>query len=198
VGPKAATALLDWLAANPEADPGSAPLGDWLAGLRIPGLNRPAAAALGEAFLELKALRAAGPEDLYSNTASLVEGVGPVVSAHLAGFFAQAHNREAIARLLDAGVHWPAPVESPRAAAAQPLAGLTFVITGTLSRPREAVKAELESLGAKVTGSVSKSTDYLLAGSEAGSKLAKAQSLGVPIVGESDLPGLIARSDAKE
>ncbi len=192
VGPKAAAALVDWLRENPDAAPGpeSSDLGEWLAGLKIPGLTRSAAAAVGAAFDGVDALRAAKPEDLYANTTSLVEGVGPVVSAHIVGFFAQAHNREAIERLIAAGVHWHAQVaaDTPKV---QPLAGKTIVITGTLSRSRDAIKAELESLGAKVTGSVSKNTDLVLAGEEAGSKLEKARALGVRVVGESELAGLL-------
>jgi DNA ligase (NAD+) len=116
------------------------------------------------------------------------------VSAHIAGFFTQAHNREAIERLIVAGIHWP--TEAARGAhssgsQAPPLAGKTFVITGTLSRPRDQIKAELEALGAKVTGSVSKNTDYLLAGEEAGSKLAKTLDLGVPVIDEPELASLL-------
>ncbi|MGE5155647.1 MAG: NAD-dependent DNA ligase LigA, partial [Bdellovibrio bacteriovorus] len=145
---------------------------------------------VGEATAAALAARFNRIEDLAGDTTD-VEGVGPVVAAHIAGFLAQAHNREAIDRLLAAGVQWPetAPVTEPREL---PLAGTTIVITGTLSRPREEVKAELESLGAKVTGSVSRSTDYLLAGAEAGSKLDKARALGVRVIGEAELAGLIA------
>jgi DNA ligase (NAD+) len=193
VGPKAAESVLAWLDEHPDARPegSDAPdLGEWLAGLRIPGVNRPAALALGRAFQSVDDLRGARPEDLFGKPTSLVEGVGPVVAAHIAGFFAQAHNREAIARLIASGIHWPIPAAT--VPFAQPLAGQTFVITGTLSRPRDAIKAELESLGAKVVGSVSKSTHYLLAGEEAGSKLEKARALGVPVIGESELAALIA------
>ena len=194
VGPKVAESVLAWLDEHPDARPegSDAPsLGEWLAGLRIPGVNRPAALALGRAFQSLDDLRGARPEDLFGKPTSLVEGVGPVVAAHIAGFFAQAHNREAIARLIASGIHWPAPALAAPLSA-QPLAAKTFVITGTLSRPRDAIKAELEALGAKVIGSVSKNTHYLLAGEEAGSKLEKARALGVPVIGESELAALIA------
>jgi len=191
VGPKAAQAVQAWLALHPDPDPEPVhDLGEWLADQRIPGLTRPVALVLGQAFGTLERLRAAGPEDLYSNTASLVEGVGPVVAAHLAGFFAQAHNREAITRLTAAGIHWPsaAPRVGPQP---QPLVGKTFVITGTLSRPRDQIKAELESFGAKVTGSVSGNTDFLLAGEEAGSKLEKARALDVRVINEAELAALL-------
>ena len=144
----------------------------------------------GRPLAPLGQLRAAAAADLYANTTGLVEGVGPVVAAHIAGFFAQAHNREAIGRLIAAGIHWPSDPVRPDAQA-QPLAGKTFVITGTLSRPRDEVKAELEALGAKVTGSVSKNTDFLLAGDEAGSKLVRAQALGVPVITEDQLAVLV-------
>jgi DNA ligase (NAD+) len=193
IGPKAAAALVDWLRDHPDArpEPPTLDLGEWLAGLKIPALNRAAATALGGAFTGIENLRSAAPQELHPNAVSLVEGVGPVVAAHIAGFFAQAHNREAIERLLAAGVRWQArdTTNEPRV---RPLAGKSIVITGTLSRPRGAVKAGLESLGAKVTGSVSKSTDFLLAGSEAGSKLEKARALGVRVIGEPELAELIA------
>jgi len=187
VGPKAAQAVQDWLRANPDAQ-SEGELSDWLAAQRIPGLNRAAAAALGQAYETLDLLRAALPADLQGDGTNLVEGVGPVVAAHIAGFFAQAHNREAIGRLIAAGIRWP---RAAAPAGARPLAGKTIVITGTLSRPRDQLKAELESLGAKVTGSVSQNTDFLLAGEAAGSKLTKAQALGVPIMTERELDALI-------
>jgi DNA ligase (NAD+) len=146
---------------------------------------------VGEATAAALAVRFNRVEDLEGDTTS-VEGVGPVVAAHIAGFLAQVHNREAIQRLIEAGVHWPAQTALAEPLT-RPLHGKTIVITGTLTRPREAVKAQLESLGAKVTGSVSKSTDYLLAGLEAGSKLEKARALGVHVIGEAELAGLIAR-----
>jgi DNA ligase (NAD+) len=189
VGPKAAEALLTWLAAHPDHQ-NEGELGDWLVRQRIPGVGRPAAAALGQAFTSATDLRATVPADLYRNTTSLVEGVGPVVAAHIAGFFAQAHNREAIERLIAAGIHWlaPAVLTGP---VARPLAGKTFVITGTLSRPRDMVKAELEAQGARVTGSVSKSTDFLLAGADAGSKLDRARELGVAVIDETELARML-------
>jgi DNA ligase (NAD+) len=189
VGPKAAESVRAWLDEHPDAQQ-DGDLGEWLLEQRIAGLSRTAALALGQTFETLERLRAATQAELYSNGTALVEGVGPVVAAHIAGFFAQPHNREAIARLIAAGIRWPS--RSARLAAQSlPLAGKTFVITGTLSRPRDAVKTELESQGAKVTGSVSKNTDFLLAGEEAGSKLDKARELGVQVIGEGDLEALL-------
>lgn len=151
---------------------------------------------VGEATAAALAARFDRIEDLEGDTTS-VEGVGPVVAAHIAGFLAQPHNREAIERLMAAGVHWPV-VARVQAQGAGPLAGKTLVITGTLRRPRDQVKAELVSLGAKVTGTVSRSTDYVLAGLDAGSKIDKARALGVPVISESELEGLIAGAEALE
>ena len=116
-----------------------------------------------------------------------------MVAAEIAGFFAQGHNREAIERLLEAGIHWPDPSAPAQTSHALPLAGKTVVITGTLSRPREEIAARLQDAGAKVTNSVSKKTDYLIAGEAAGSKLEKAQSLGVAILDEAMLSALLDR-----
>jgi len=190
VGPETAKALHAYLADHPDLE-ASDDLAEWLAGLGVRGLTRGRAEALAERFGDLAGLRAAEPEDLYLNSCRLVDGVGPVVAAHIAGFFAQDHNREAIEHLLEAGIHWPSTSEPPSEPIAQPLAGKTIVITGTLSRPRDEIKARLQELGAKVTGSVSKQTDYLLAGEEAGSKLDKARSLGVEVLDEAGLAALI-------
>ena len=95
-----------------------------------------------------------------------------------------------VAKLRAAGVQWPEgePAAAPEAL---PFAGKTFVLTGTLSQPRDVVKERLQALGAKVAGSVSKKTDYLVAGEEAGSKLGKAQELGVEVLDEPGLEQLI-------
>ncbi len=195
VGPKTAAALLDYLAEHPDAEPEGA-LGDWLAGLGVRGLNADTAARIAERFDGVAALRAASPEALRGGEQSMIEGVGPIVAAHIQAFFAQPHNREVIERLLDpalGGIRWrrPEAAASADAEGERPLAGKVFVITGTLSRPRDAFKAELQALGAKVTGSVSRNTDYLLAGSEAGSKLEKAESLGVTVLDEAQFRRLI-------
>ncbi|CRI63540.1 DNA ligase (Polydeoxyribonucleotide synthase (NAD+)) [Thiocapsa sp. KS1] len=190
VGQDTATALHRFLCDHPQIE-AAGDLADWLAGLKLPGLTRARARALAGVFGDLAALRAAELEELYLNSSRLVEGVGPVVAAEIAGFFAQGHNREAIKRLLEAGIHWPdarAPAESQ---VDVPLSGKTVVITGTLSRPREEIAAWLQDAGAKVTTSVSKKTDYLVAGEAAGSKLEKAQALGVAILDEAALRALL-------
>jgi len=121
-----------------------------------------------------------------------VRDVGPVLAESIRDFFAEPHNRSVIEALRKAGVRWD---EGPRRRAeAGPLAGRTFVLTGTLpALSRDEAKALLEAAGAAVAGSVSKKTDYVVAGADAGSKLAKAQALGVPIIDEAALRALLAR-----
>ena len=120
-----------------------------------------------------------------------VQDIGPVVAQHIVNFFAQKHNREVIAALQAAGVT-PQKVQRPANKTALKLAGKTFVITGTMaSMSRDEAKEKLQLAGAKVTGSVSAKTDYLLAGENAGSKLAKAEKLGVEIISETALEKLL-------
>ncbi len=119
-----------------------------------------------------------------------VEDVGPVVAHYIVEFFQQEHNLEAVAQLRKAGLHWPD--ETPSDSAAEPLVGQTYVLTGTLEvMSRNEAKAHLQALGAKVAGSVSAKTHYLVAGPGAGSKLAKARELGVDIIDESALLDLL-------
>ncbi len=145
------------------------------------------AKGLARYFGSLEAIQAANEETL-----KLVPDIGVIVAANVAQFFAEAHNRDTIQHLRDLGVHWVNYEVKP--AEALPLAGKTYVITGTLSRAREDIKADLEALGAKVSGSVSKKTTALIAGENAGSKLDKAQSLGVEILDEDALSALLSRS----
>ncbi len=126
-----------------------------------------------------------------------VRDVGPVVAASIARFFAEPHNREVIAALRAAGVHWPEGAPARRAGGS--LAGLAFVLTGTLpTLTRDDAKALIEDAGGKVAGSVSKNTDYVVAGSDAGSKLAKAEALGVAILDEAGLRRLVAQRRATD
>ena len=109
----------------------------------------------------------------------------------MAEWFRQPANQEAVARLQAAGLQMALGEEQP-AASAQPLAGKTFVITGTLANySRDEAKKLIEDAGGKVAGSVSKKTHYLLAGSDAGSKLDKAKELGVQIIGEKEMETLL-------
>lgn len=136
---------------------------------------------LAKHFGTLEALMAAEREALEE-----VEDVGPIVASHVHAFFASDHNREVIQQLQSVGVHWPqAKAEQ---GGEQPLAGQTWVLTGNLdTMTRSEAKERLEALGAKVTGSVSAKTDCVAAGSNAGSKLTKAQSLGVKVIDEQGL-----------
>ena len=116
--------------------------------------------------------------------------VGPVLAESIARFFAERHNREVIAALRKAGVHWTE--SAPQRAVRGRLADLTLVLTGTLpTLTREDAKAAIEAEGGKVAGSVSKKTDYVIAGEDAGSKLAKAHELGIPVLDERGLQRLL-------
>ena len=119
-----------------------------------------------------------------------VPDVGPVVAQSVVHFFQQPHNREVIAALRDAGVHWEEG--AVMVAGRSIIAGKAFVLTGTLpTLSRDEVRDLIESRGGKVAGSVSKKTDYVVAGAEAGSKLAKARELGVSIIDEAQLRELL-------
>ena len=180
MGEKSAQNLLDALARSKETT-----LARFLYALGIREVGEATSQTLARHFGTLEALEQADEDRLQQ-----VPDIGPVVAAHIAAFFRQPHNREVIDKLLAAGIHWPA-VET-LAAGEQPLAGKTFVLTGTLSRPRNEVKAQLQALGAKVTGSVSKKTDYVVAGEAAGSKLARAEALGITVLDEEQLNNLLA------
>lgn len=143
---------------------------------------------LARHFITLEALMQASEEQLQQ-----VDDVGVVVARNLRHFFADSTNRAMIQQLLDAGIHWPQPAVSVAQHNDHPLAGKTMVLTGTLSQlSRDDAKARLSALGAKVTGSVSKKTDLLIAGEAAGSKLSKAQELGIEIIDETELLRLLA------
>ncbi len=147
--------------------------------LGIREVGEATAATLASHFCTLEALEAASVEDLQT-----ADDVGPIVAQHIALFFQQAHNREVIEALLAQGLNWPA-IEKPAQSDALPLAGQTWVLTGTLTAmTRDEGKAYLQSLGAKVAGSVSAKTAQVVAGEKAGSKLTKAQSLGVSVMDE--------------
>jgi DNA ligase (NAD+) len=119
-----------------------------------------------------------------------VSDVGPVVAQSVRTFFEQAHHQEIVEQLRACGVTWQEGPPAERAP--QPLTGKTFVLTGTLPNlGREEAKAMLEAAGAKVAGSVSQKTSYVVAGSEAGSKLDKALALGVPVLDEAGLLSLL-------
>ncbi|MGD8912461.1 MAG: NAD-dependent DNA ligase LigA, partial [Candidatus Thiodiazotropha sp.] len=165
----------------------STTLGRFLFALGIREVGEATAQSLANQFATLDAIEQADEETLQETP-----DVGPIVAARIYSFFRQSHNREVIEQLLEAGIHWPA-IEA-QTADYQPLSGKTVVITGTLSKPRDEIKQVLQRLGAKVTGSVSKKTDYLLAGDAAGSKLTKAEKLGVAILDEAALQDLLEQN----
>ncbi|HKU69834.1 MAG TPA: BRCT domain-containing protein, partial [Burkholderiales bacterium] len=118
--------------------------------------------------------------------------VGPVLAASIARFFAEPHNRESVEQLRAAGVHWTEGPPRVAQTAQGPLHGLTFVLTGTLATlSRDDAKALIEGAGGKVSGSVSKKTDYLVAGADPGSKHDKAIELGIKVLDEEGLLDLL-------
>ncbi len=153
----------------------------FLFALGIREVGEVTAQRLAEELHTLDAIMSATPEQLEA-----VPDVGPIVAAHVHQYFANPTHREQVQALLDAGIHWPDAAPVP--VADSPVAGKTIVLTGTLSGlARDEAKARLQALGAQVTGSVSARTDLLIAGEKAGSKLTKAQALGVEVWDEAAL-----------
>ncbi len=160
----------------------------FLFGLGIRHVGEATAKDLARHFGGLDAIMDASVEQLLQ-----VNDVGPVVAEAIHTFFAQPHNREVVEQLRACGVAWEEGAPAERATL--PLAGKTVVLTGTLpTLSRDAAKDLLEAAGAKVAGSVSKKTHYVVAGEEAGSKLAKALELGVPVLDEAGMLALLATS----
>jgi DNA ligase (NAD+) len=174
LGEKSAKNLVDALEKSKKTT-----LSRFLYGVGIRDVGESTAGALANHFGSIEALQDADEAAIQE-----VPDVGPVVAAHVYTFFQQPHNREVIQALRDRGVHWPA--QKARAAPTKgPLTGKTFVLTGTLeSMSRDDAGDRITALGGKVTGSVSKKTSYVVAGAEAGSKLTKAQDLGVEVLDE--------------
>jgi DNA ligase (NAD+) len=162
----------------------SRPLHRLLFALGVPGIGERVAKQLARRFPSLPALAAARAEEIEA-----IDGVGPSLSSSLTKWFADDRNRSLIDRLRSRGID--PEEEEIDDTGEQPLTGMTIVVTGTLSRSRREVKARLEGLGAKVVGSVSKKTTHLLAGTDAGSKVAKARSLGIDVMDEEALERLI-------
>jgi DNA ligase (NAD+) len=149
----------------------------FLHALGIRDVGEATALALAQYFKDLGALRRAGKDEIQR-----VPDVGPVVAEHVAGYFSDPDNAAVLDRLLAAGVTWPAIVA---ASTSGELTGKTFVLTGTLtSMSREAAGEAIQKLGGKLSGSVSKKTDYVVAGAEPGSKLKKAEQLGITVLDE--------------
>jgi DNA ligase (NAD+) len=153
----------------------------FLFGLGIRHVGEATAKELARHFGGLDAIMDASEEALLA-----VNDVGPIVAKSIRTFFDQAHNREVVEQLRACGIRWEEG--APSSDAPKPLAGMTFVLTGTLpTLGRDAAKDLIEAAGGKVSGSVSKKTSYVVAGTEAGSKLAKAEELGVAVLDEAAL-----------
>ena len=162
------------------------PLARVLNGLGIPFVGERTAQILADTFGSIDAIAAADPETLQQ-----AEEVGPKVAASIHDFFAEERNRALVEQLRRAGLTFSQEIRQRKEAG--PLSGKTLVITGTLPNlTREEAKERIEAAGGKVTGSVSKKTDYVVAGEDAGSKLDKARTLGVPVIDEAGLMALLA------
>ena len=158
----------------------------FLFGLGIRHVGEATAKELARHFGKLDAIMDATEDRLLE-----VGDVGPIVAKSLRTFFDQPHNREVVEQLMACGVHWQE--DGPAVVAPKPLTGKTIVVTGTLpSLSRDEAKDLIESAGGKVSASVSKKTDYVVAGAEAGSKLVKAQQMGVAVIDEAALMKLLA------
>ncbi len=162
----------------------STTLARFIYALGIRHVGESTAKSLARHFGSLDALLAASEAHVLE-----VDDIGPVVAQSIMAFFSDPLNRELVEQLRAAGIHWEegAPERRPT-----PLAGKTFVLTGTLpTLKRDEAQALIEAAGGKVSGSVSKKTSYLVAGEEAGSKLAKAEELGIPVLDEAALMALL-------
>jgi DNA ligase (NAD+) len=161
------------------------PLWRLLFGIGILHVGVSAARALADHFPNLAALMEATPEELQR-----IPDVGEVVGASIAQFFREPGNREMMGKLRAAGLRLTSEPKKKMPNDSK-IKGTTWVITGTLSRPRDEIAEQIVQRGGKVSGSVSKKTSYLLAGEEAGSKLAKARTLGIRIVDEAEFRGML-------
>jgi len=181
---KSAQNILDALNASKETT-----LARFIYALGMRNVGEATAKDLAKHFGNLKTLMDATIEDLLE-----VNDVGPIVAESIKNFFSEDHNKDVIDALLVAGLHWPET--DGRQQSTGKLSGKTFVLTGTLpTMSRDDAKALIEVAGGKVAGSVSKKTDFVVAGADAGSKLEKAQLLGITILDEADLLAVLAESE---
>lgn len=164
------------------------PLWRLLVALGIRHVGERAAKALAARFGSLAQLESASEDELQQ-----VGGVGPTIAGSVVAFFTGGAGRELVERLRARGVDPVEETAAPRTP--QPLVGLSFVLTGALSRPREAVARVLEAAGGRVVESVSRKTSFVVAGADAGAKLAKARELGVPVLDEAALVALLAKKE---
>ena len=181
MGRKSAQNLLDALERSKQTT-----LPRFVYALGIREVGEATAAELAAYFGSLDRMMEASEDELQQ-----VPDVGPVVSAYVHAFFRQPHNQEVIHDLREHGVHWPDM--QPKSPDELPLSGMTFVLTGALEHmTRDEAKAQIQALGGKVSGSVSGKTRYVVVGSDPGSKLRKAQELGIEILDESEFQKLLA------
>jgi DNA ligase (NAD+) len=161
----------------------------FLYALGIREVGEATARSLADHFIDLELIMAASSESLEQ-----VNDVGPVVASHIHRFFANETNRELVARLIDAGIAWSGPEEQSAVKAL--LTGQTWVVTGKLeAMSRDEAGASIRRLGGQTAGSVSKKTDVLLAGPGAGSKLSKAESLGVKVIDENEFMRILEEAE---
>jgi DNA ligase (NAD+) len=179
MGEKSAQNVLDEIEASKKL-----PLERVIYGLGIRFVGERTAQFLAEHFGSMDTLMNASEDDLQQ-----VNEVGPRIAQSIAEFFGEARNRTLVKELRDFGVR----LVGQKKERGTKLAGKTFVLTGTLTRPREQVKKMIEDAGGRVASSVSKKTDYVVAGTDAGSKLDKAKELGVRVIGEAELDNLLGR-----
>jgi DNA ligase (NAD+) len=177
IGDKSARNVLDEVEASKKL-----PLERVIYGLGMRFVGERTAQFLAEHFGSMDALMNASEEELQQ-----VNEVGPRIAQSIAEFFQEKKNRELVEELRKAGLTFT----GTRKERGTKLAGKTFVLTGTLTSPRDQVKKKIEDAGGRVSGSVSKKTDYVVAGTDAGSKLDKANELGVSVIGENDLDQLL-------
>lgn len=186
MGPKSAQNIIQALEKSKQTT-----LSRFLYALGIRGVGEATALALAQHFSSMVSIESADEETLMN-----VSDIGPVVAFHIHHFFAQEENQRVIQALLAHGVQWPRGASAPgvMGAMTNPLFGKTFVLTGTLNHlTRDEAKALLQAKGAKVAASVSSKTDYVVAGEAAGSKLTKAQELGLPVIDEQQLMLLLSQ-----
>jgi DNA ligase (NAD+) len=185
MGDKSASNLVDALDKSKRTT-----LQRFLYGLGIRHVGESTARDLAKHFGRLDRILDASVDQLLE-----VPDVGPTVAQSIRTFFDQPHNREVVEQLRAAGVQWAEHDSVQADTAPKPLAGKTFVLTGTLPTwSRDEAKAQIEAAGGKVSASVSKKTDYVVAGAEAGSKLDKARELEVAVLDESGLRALLSKS----
>jgi DNA ligase (NAD+) len=161
-----------------------------LAALGIRGVGQTVAQLLAQHYRSLDELMQADPESIM-----MIDGMGPITAQNIHRWFHHERNLNMVEKLRRAGMQLVAEIKESTAQKPTPLSDFTFVITGTLSQPRDEVQSMIESLGGKVTGSVSRNTSYLIMGESPGtSKVSKAQSLGIPVLDENALMALIANN----